>query len=295
MINPSEKVVLITGASSGIGAALAREAARQGYHLVLTARRAERLEALARELRPMEVDVLVVPADLGDAETPDRLVNATIERFGKLDVVINNAAIGLPQIFSRAEADAIHYQLQVDLVAPLVLTRCALPYLIDAGGTVINIGSAITYVANSALGAYGAAKAGLAYWNDALRRELRHRGVHVCLVEPGPVATEFFDAMGIVGRQGTGIYNPLRDPPLPRMHTAAADAAKRIIPLISRPRRRLTICRRVVWPHKVVGALFKLAPWLGDIAMTAMVRHFERTAFQLGEISRSTDDVQTHR
>ncbi|HEV3122075.1 MAG TPA: SDR family NAD(P)-dependent oxidoreductase [Isosphaeraceae bacterium] len=295
MPRQSEKVVVVTGSSSGIGAAVAREAARQGYPLLLTARRADRLEALANELRLLEVDVLVVPADLADPETPERLVAAALERFGRLDVLINNAAVGVPHLFSRADPDGIRYQLQVNFVAPIMLTRYALPHLLESKGTVINVGSAITFVANSALGAYGATKAGLAYWNDALRRELRHRGVRVCLVEPGPVASEFFDAMGMFGRQGTGVYNPLRDPPPPLMNSDTEAAARRIVKLITSPRRRITLCRRVVWPHRMAGSLFHFIPWLGDVAMTSMIRHLERTAFQPDYKSRRPDDVRAHR
>ena len=83
----------------------------------------------------------------------------------------------------RATPTALREQVLVNFAAPVVLTRHALPYLIESRGAVINIGSGITAVANSMLGVYGATKAGLAYWNDALRRELRHRGVSVSLVD----------------------------------------------------------------------------------------------------------------
>jgi uncharacterized protein len=271
------KVVLVTGASSGIGAALARESARRGNHLVLTARRAERLEELAREARAHGVDALVVAADLRDPGASAQIVAAAVERFGGLDILVNNAGIGVPQIFAAADPEAIRHQLQVNFIAPIMLTRHALPHLIERRGMVINVGSAITSVANSALGAYGATKAGLAYWNDALRRELAHRGVRVCLVEPGPVATEFFESMGVVGPQGQGIYNPMRDPPPPALQIDPHDAARRIARLFTSPRRRISVGRRVVWPHRVAGAIFQLAPWLGDLALGEMVRHLERT------------------
>ena len=108
---------------------------------------------------------------------------------------INNAGLGLPTLFEDAEPEQLDRQLAVNLTAPLLLTRLCLPSLVERKGMIINIGSAITCVANSALGAYGATKAGLAYWNDALRRELASRGVNVCLVEPGPIKTEFMDAL----------------------------------------------------------------------------------------------------
>src|SRR5690348_1180865 len=94
------RVVLITGASSGIGAAVAREAARAGHSLVLTARRAERLERLEDELHVLGAKTLAVPADLADAGAPERIMAAALDRFGGLDVLINNAGLGLPQLFA---------------------------------------------------------------------------------------------------------------------------------------------------------------------------------------------------
>src|SRR4051794_14602672 len=171
------RIVLVTGASSGIGAAVAREAARLGYRLALTARRADRLEALAREIRAGGTEAEVIPADLADPAEPERIVAETVDRCGGLDVLINNAGLGIAALFAQADPEALDRQIRVNLAAPLLLARHALPHLIERRGTIINVGSAITSVANSALGAYGATKAGLAYWNDALRRELRHRGV----------------------------------------------------------------------------------------------------------------------
>jgi short-subunit dehydrogenase len=130
-------------------------------------------------------------------------------------------------------------------------------------------------VPNSALGAYGATKAGLAYWNDALRRELLHRGVKVCLVEPGPVKTEFFSALEKLAPVG-GKYNPMLDAPAPWMSAQVDEVARRIARLIERPRRRLSVLRRFVWPFRTVGGLFRLSPWLGDLALSTMVQHFDK-------------------
>jgi short-subunit dehydrogenase len=270
------KVALVTGASAGIGASVARELARQGYHLALTARREGRLEHLADELQSAYgVEVWTEAADLGDPGTPEQLITGVVERFGGLDVLINNAGFGLPTVFREAEPDDLRRQLEVNLVAPILLTREALPHLIARRGTIINIGSAITAVANSALGAYGATKAGLAYWNDALRRELRHQGVTVCLVEPGPVMTEFFDAMMTLA-PASGEYNPLLDAPSSWMSAQVEDVARRIVRLIRYPRRRLSVLKRIVWPFRLIGGLFQVWPALGDLAISTITRHFDR-------------------
>jgi short-subunit dehydrogenase len=269
------KVVLVTGASAGLGASVARELARRRCRLAVTARRGERLERLAGELRGQGVEVLVLPADLGEVGVPERLVAETVARFGGLDVLINNAGFGLPTLFARAEPAAIHRQLEVNLVAPLLLARWALPHLIARRGTIINVGSAITSVANPALGAYGATKAGLAYWNDALRRELRQRGVRVCLVEPGPIATEFFSAMAATAG-ATGGSDPLVALPSAWMSARVEDVAGRIARLVDRPRRRVSVLRRVVWPFRLIGGLFQVWPGLGDLAVSTLARDVDR-------------------
>ncbi len=270
------KVVLVTGASAGIGRAVARELARQGYRrLALTARRGDRLEQLAGELRPLGAEVETIVADLEDPAAPELIVSQVLGRFGGLDVLINNAAFGLPTVFTEAPPDDLRRQLQVNFIAPLLLARRALPSLIERRGTIINVGSAITYLANSGLGAYGAAKAGLGYWNDALRTELLHKGVKVCLVEPGPVKTEFFDALMTLAPPGGG-YNPLLDAPLPWMAAGVEDVARRIVRLIERPKRRLQVLRRVVWPFRLAGGLFRICPPLGDFLLSTLTQHLER-------------------
>ncbi len=202
---PRPRVVLITGASAGLGAA-ARELVCQKKTrlLALTARRGDRLDGLAGELRGQEpgLDLLTIAADLADPTTPERLTAETVGHFGGLDVLVNNAGLGLPTLFADAEPDHLARQLAVNFTAPLLLARHCMPSLIERRGMIINIGSAITCVASSALGAYGATKAGLAYWNDSLRRELHQKGVAVCLVEPGPFHTEFMDALGSLVPRG---------------------------------------------------------------------------------------------
>jgi short-subunit dehydrogenase len=268
--------VLVTGASSGIGAAIAREAAAKGHRLALTARRADRLAQLSDELGREGAEVAWFSADLADPSEPERLVAEVVERFGTLDVLINNAGVGLPHLYSAAEPAAIRRQLEVNLMAPLILTRAALPWLVERKGVVINVGSAITAFASPALGVYGTTKAGLAYWNDALRREVKHKGVRVCLVEPGPVVTEFFEAIGASPPGRLAEYDALTQPPPGWLSGDAAIVARRIVRLVEHPRRRLTVVRRGVWPYRGVGLLFRFAPWFGDVCISRIVSHFNR-------------------
>jgi uncharacterized protein len=286
---PRRRTILITGASSGLGAAIARELAPKGHRLALTARREDRLDALAREVRALDGDALSLPDDLADPDAPGRIVATVVARFGGLDALINAAGIGLPRYFGESDPDALRTQVVVNLAAPIALTRHALPHLLDSRGSVVNIGSAITAVANPILGAYGATKAGLEYWNDALRREVRHRGVSVSLVDLGPVATEFFEAVRRLGESGPGsarplgvdpapdsVYNAMRDRPPALMTTPVEVAARRIARLLDHPRRRLALPRRVVRPFRLAGVVFGLFPGLADAAVAAMIRRVER-------------------
>ncbi len=266
----SRRRVLITGASAGIGAAVARELARKGYRLALTARRADRLEVLAQELG---ADVTFFPADLSVPEQTDRLIDDVLKHLGGLDVLINNAGLGLPEMFHKSDPEALRHQIEVNLTSPILLARHALPALIESKGTIINIGSSITAIPNAVMGVYGPTKAGLAYWNHALRRELRHQGVNVCLVEPGPVATEFFQAVNrLVPEDGLGL-----EAPVPPSFSSARveDVAARIARLIDHPKRLITPLNRVMIPWRFLGLCVKCWPWLGDLAVNASLRYYE--------------------
>jgi short-subunit dehydrogenase len=271
----SRRVILLTGASAGIGAALARELAcnRLTRALVLTARRGDRLDQLAVELRAIEprLEILTIAADLADPATPARLVGETIARFGGLDVLINNAGLGLPTLFADSDPAQLTRQLAVNFTAPLLLTRLCLPSLIERKGMIVNIGSAITCVANSALGAYGATKAGLAYWNDALRRELYSKGVRICLVEPGPIKTEFMDALGSLVTPEKRAH-PILDNASPWMTANVDDVARRVANLLDQPRRRLSVLRRFVWLFRFLGVIAQLCPPLGDLVVRRLQR-----------------------
>src|SRR5262249_35965628 len=160
-----------------------------------------------------------------------------------------------------SDPEEIRRQLVVNFVAPLVLARHALPYLCESRGMIINIGSAITSIPSPALGAYGPTKAGLAYWSASLRRELRHKGGKSCRAEPGQVKTEFFEAVTGLGPRPV-VYNPMLDAPAPWMSADVDDVARRVVRLIERPRRRLSVRKRFVWPWRLIGGLFQLCPAL---------------------------------
>ena len=185
-------VVLLTGASSGIGEATARHLASQGYALVLSARRGDLLDRLAGELDPGRTHTLTVAADVSVPEDRQRLVEAALSRFGRIDALINNAGISIARGQWWDDPDPLRV-IDVNLVAPIELTRLVLPAMRARGrGQIVNIGSVAGRVATH--GMYSASKYGLRGFSLALRRELMGTGVSVSLVSPGFVRTPLTQA-----------------------------------------------------------------------------------------------------
>ena len=189
---------LITGASSGIGAALAREYARRGVPLILTARRAERLEALADELRS-RVEVVVIAADLADPGAPAALHAGIAARGLHVAHLVNNAGYGVPGRYLSSDWKAHADSLQVMLTAVCELTHRFLPAMEAAGyGRIVNVASLAGLVpASAGHTLYGATKAFLIRFSESLALETTAKGVHVCALCPGFTYTEFHDVNGM--------------------------------------------------------------------------------------------------
>lgn len=181
-------VVVLTGASSGIGKATAQELAARGYALVLAARRADDLHALAHQLDPSHSRVIAVPTDVTDAASRRNLIGAARAHFGRVDVLINNAGVTVEKGWWWDDPDPLRV-IRVNLEAPIELVRLVLPDMRFRGsGHIINIGSVAGIAATN--GMYSASKYGLRGFSHALRRELLGTGVHVSLIAPGFVKSE---------------------------------------------------------------------------------------------------------
>jgi short-subunit dehydrogenase len=185
---------LITGASGGIGEALARELAAQGVRLALFARRAERLAALAAELAPSAGDVECIVGDVTSAADRQRALDVCQDRFGGLDLLVNNAGVGALGRFDEAAAVRLRTVFEVNFFAPAELIRAALP-LLKRGRRplVVNIGSILGWRGIPNYTEYCASKFALRGFSEALRSELECDGVGVLHVAPGRTKTEFFD------------------------------------------------------------------------------------------------------
>lgn len=225
-MNLRGKVAVITGASSGIGAATARRLSCEGMRVILVARRRERLEALAREIRTCGGDAWVVPADLAEESERDRLC----EQVGEVDVLVNNAGLGWYGYGSRMSWKTAREILQVNVEAVVQLTLSFLQRMRERGwGRIINVGSISGSLPSQGIAVYGASKSFLDNFTTALHRELTGSPVRVSVVRAGPVKTEFSDA-ALKHEHALPI-------PTERVGVTAEQVAERIARLIYRPRR----------------------------------------------------------
>jgi short-subunit dehydrogenase len=195
---PERPTALITGASGGIGLELARLCAKGGHDVVLVARNREKLQEIARYLSGMYgVRAEVVVADLRDEGAPAAILDEVAARGLAVDVLINNAGIGLWGLFGRQELARILEVLQVNLTALTVLTRLVLPRMVSQRrGRILNVGSAGGFAAGPLMATYFAAKAYVLCFSEAIAEELRGTGVTVTALCPGPVPTGFGEAAG---------------------------------------------------------------------------------------------------
>jgi uncharacterized protein len=192
MADSARPVALVTGASSGIGAALAREAAKDGHDLVLVARRREPMEALAAELKAAGAETTIILADLNKPGAAAALMQ-DIERRGLvIDTLINNAGLGDAGRFDRADPEKISSMLEVNIVAVTELTRLVLPKMLARrSGKVMLIASTAAFQPGPGMAVYYATKAYVLSFGRALCYELRRTGVTVTTLCPGATATEF--------------------------------------------------------------------------------------------------------
>jgi uncharacterized protein len=197
MTSPTRPLALVTGASSGIGADLARELARDGHDLVLTARRQAPMEALAIELEAWGATSVVTTADLSRPGAAAELVKAIETRGLMIEVLVNNAGLGAIGRFDQTDPVRISEMLQVNIVALTELTRLLLPGMVARGrGRVMLVGSTAGFQPGPGMAVYFAAKAYVLSLGEALAEELRGTGVTLTTLCPGPTATNFAQISG---------------------------------------------------------------------------------------------------
>jgi len=194
----ADRAALITGGSSGIGLAIARALGEDGYGLTVAARRPDKLEAAVKELTDAGIEAHPHPANMAKEEEIQALVNAHQERFGRLDVLANNAGLGIGGEIAAAETKKLDMQLDVNLRAVYLMTRDCIPMLKEAGAEhgkalILNTASIAGKYGQGWLAAYSATKFGVVGLSQASHRELGEFGIQVTAICPGFVATPMTD------------------------------------------------------------------------------------------------------
>ncbi|HEV7759500.1 MAG TPA: SDR family NAD(P)-dependent oxidoreductase [Acidimicrobiales bacterium] len=231
-------VALVTGASSGIGEATARQLARDGATVAVAARRVDRLEGLAKEIGDEGGAALVIEADVTDQEQAIAAVERTVSELGRLDTLVNNAGVMLLGPIVGAPVEEWQRMVELNVLGLLYCSHAALPHLLEAAedsprrvADVVNVSSVAGRVARSGSGVYNATKHGVGAFSESLRQEVTSRHVRVSLVEPGAVSTELAghnrpEILEQMGKRFAGVERMV-----------AEDIADAIGYIVTRPRR----------------------------------------------------------
>jgi short-subunit dehydrogenase len=250
------RVAIVTGASAGIGEATARALAGAGMRVAVCARRRDRLERLAAELTGDEI--APYPLDVTDAGAVRAMVDEVAGRWGRLDLLVNNAGRGLSATVEDTKADEFRALLELNLLAVATATQAVLPWMRKQGrGHIINVSSIVGRRGAPYRGAYSASKFALGGWSESLRVELSGTGIAVSLVYPIGTATEFHEAEA--RRAGRGPTGPIQ---------SSAHVARCILRCVRRPRPEVYPFP----PSKMLALASVIAPRLVDLGMRRLLR-----------------------
>jgi short-subunit dehydrogenase len=260
---PHQRVMIVTGASSGIGRALAILAAANGFAVVGVARRAERLAELRDAIVNTGGSCATLAADITVPETPRRIIETAMQAFGRIDVVVNNAGAGaFGPLLEQTEA-ATENQWQLHVAGPLRLARAAFAQLVKNRGQLLFLGSGLARVPLPSYGAYASAKAAARAAAIQLRRELRGFGVAVTYVDPGLVDTEFHIAMG------SKVSSNVPAVPARRVARAILQGIRRRSPVVTAvPWQTLGVIALELLAASIDGVLAKMPATPSDDAAT---------------------------
>jgi len=251
------KVVIITGASSGIGKALAEKYASEGWNLVLAARRIDRLQELKNQLK--DVEVLPVKTDVTQEADCKYLIDSAVQKFGKIDVLINNAGISMRASIEDVEMDVLKRLMDVNYWGTVYCTKYALPYLVERKGSLVGVISTGGYIGLPGRTGYSGSKFAVRGFLDTVRIEYLKSGLHVLVAAPGFTASEIrYTALTSDGsQQGETPRNENK-------MMSAEKCANKMYRAIKRRRRKMIIS---FWDGKFVVLVAKLWAWLVDQVM----------------------------
>lgn len=247
------KVVIITGASSGIGKALAQVYGEKGHKLILTARRAELLNQTVKQLQSQNIDCRGIVADVTQKADNLKVVEACLKTYGRIDVLINNAGISMRSLFADLNLEVVERIMEVNFFGMVHITQSALPYLIKSKGSIIGISSVAGFRGLPGRTAYSASKFAMNGFLEALRTELLSRDVHVLTVCPGFTQSNIRKVA--LNRQGKAqAESPRQESKMMSAETCAAKIYK-----AHYKRRNFVVFtaegRLLLWLNKFVGGL----------------------------------------
>jgi len=250
-IDLKNKVVLITGASSGFGEDAARLFAMEGCKVVLAARRLERLQALAAEIQDSGGEALAVPVDVSQPAEIAVMVQSALDLYGHVDILFNNAGYGIMDWFEKLDPERnIETIIKVNLIGTMLVTHAVLPQMLKRRkGHIINMSSVAGLIASPLISTYSAGKYGVRAFTDGLRREVRPFGIKVTGIYPGPATTEFQQA------RSSSTVKRIESP-----HLSSKYVAERVVNVAKRPVRSLVI----PWWFRIITTFDTLFPVVVD-------------------------------
>lgn len=252
MKTENKKTVIITGATSGIGKALAEEFGKHDFNVVITGRNLERLQTTAQELTQKGITVLPVQADVAIETDNQKVVEKTLQQFGKIDVLINNAGISMRALFSEVETSVIRQLMEINFFGTVYATKYCLPYILQQKGSILAISSIAGYRGLPARSGYSASKFAMQGFMESLRTELLHTGVKVLVVCPG------FTSSNIRNTALNAKGNAQQENPLDESKLMSADeVAKATFKAYQQQKRTLILTtqgKMTVWLNKLFPA-----------------------------------------
>jgi short-subunit dehydrogenase len=265
------KVVLVTGASSGIGYVTAKAFARRGSTVVGVARREERLQQLIGECRPYAAASSYLVGDLGERGVAERVVDETVSRHGRLDILINNAAISKHKQIYHMTADEAEMVMRINFLSAVWATFAAIPHMLRAGGgTIVNISSFAAKVAPPREALYAASKGAMNSFSEGLWNDLAGSNIHVALINPGPIDTEIWEKED----EPVAYHGPKYPPEM--VTTAIFEAIEKRRHELTVPRRNLPLVTarllRLVFPGLLRFGIARSEPVPPEVVAKARAR-----------------------
>ncbi|MBI3737951.1 MAG: SDR family oxidoreductase [Chloroflexi bacterium] len=264
MLELKDKVIIITGASSGFGEDAARLFAKEGCKVVLAARRVDRLQDLAERIQKEGGEALAVPVDVTERADIDSMVQAAIDIYDHIDILFNNAGFGRHDWLENLDPNRdIETQVDANLLGLINVTRAILPHMMKRGkGHIINMSSVAGWIAVPTYTIYASTKFGVRGFTDALRRELAPAGIHVSGIYPAFARTEF-------SKHSHKTTHRPRLNLLRRFSMSSEYVARRVVQVAKSPRRALIL---PWWYHFFIG-LELFVPGLIDFFVIRIYKH----------------------